>query len=173
MSPSLPPEILDLIAGHLHDEPTTLGACCLVSESWIPRTRIHLFHRVEFCSSGFTLESWMRTSPDPSNSPAHYTRSLHLSHFKVIIAAISDALPWIDSFNHIVKSHLLRSTTRTIPHPQVLLYFLHPRPAPRISQFYLFLSSPKDLLLHYLVAEGMTEGWGAPPAPPKFTESCP
>lgn len=64
----LPPEILDLIVGHLHDETATLRKCCLVSRSWIPQTQIHLFDRVEFRSSGPTLESWMKTFPDPSNS---------------------------------------------------------------------------------------------------------
>jgi len=49
MSRSLPPEILDLIVDHLHDEPTALKACCLVSKSWVPRTWNHLFALVEFC----------------------------------------------------------------------------------------------------------------------------
>ena len=39
---SLPPETLDLIADHLHDEPTALTACCPVSESWVTRIRRHL-----------------------------------------------------------------------------------------------------------------------------------
>ena len=102
MSLSLPPEILDLIVDHLHDEPTALRACCLVSKSWIPRTRIHLFDRVEFRLTGSYLESWMEAFPDPSNSPAHYVRILHLTHFKIVTVAISDALPWVHSFNNIV-----------------------------------------------------------------------
>ena len=80
MSLPLPPEILDLIVDHLHDEPTTLRACCLVSKSWIPRTRRHLFARVEFRSSRL-FKLWMKAFPDSSNSPAHYTRSLDLAHF--------------------------------------------------------------------------------------------
>ena len=48
MSCTLPPEILDLIIDHLHDEPATLKTCCVVSKSWVPRTRKHLFALVEF-----------------------------------------------------------------------------------------------------------------------------
>ena len=182
MSLSLPPEILDLIVDHLHNEPTTLGACCLVSKLWIPRTRKHLFHRVEFCSSGSTLESWTRTFPDPSNSPAHYTRSLHLSHFEVIVAAISDALPWIHSFNLIVELGLAsvgahnHHTSFTRLHglsPTLKYLHISYSLAPLPEYLNLICSFPllEDLSLHYLVTEGNTEGWGAPPTSPKFTES--
>ncbi|KAF9645264.1 hypothetical protein BDM02DRAFT_3073690, partial [Thelephora ganbajun] len=44
----LPPEILDYIVDLLHDEPETLKQCCLVSKSWVSRTRKHLFANVEF-----------------------------------------------------------------------------------------------------------------------------
>ncbi|KAF9789198.1 hypothetical protein BJ322DRAFT_1000595, partial [Thelephora terrestris] len=48
MLPYLPPEILDLVTDNLSDEPSTLKACCLVSKSWVPRTRKHLFASVKF-----------------------------------------------------------------------------------------------------------------------------
>ena len=73
-----PPEILDLIVDNLHDEPTTLEACCLACESWIPRTRYHLFAGVEFNSQAPSVQSWIRAFPDPSNSPTHYTRKLSI-----------------------------------------------------------------------------------------------
>ena len=100
---SLPSEILDIIVDHLHDEPTALKACCLVSKSWVPRTQRHLFDSVEFLSkSGPTIESWMETFLDPSNSPAHYTRSLRISDIQVTAVAIPDVLAQIHSFNRIV-----------------------------------------------------------------------
>ena len=69
----LPPEILDHIIDLLHDEPESLKACCIVSKSWIPRTRKYLFAKVEFASvKDFEKE----TFPDPSNSPAYHTRAL-------------------------------------------------------------------------------------------------
>ncbi|KAF9643160.1 hypothetical protein BDM02DRAFT_3081141, partial [Thelephora ganbajun] len=44
----LPPEILDYIIDLLHDKPETLKQCCLVSKSWVSRTRKHLFADIEF-----------------------------------------------------------------------------------------------------------------------------
>ena len=46
--------------------------CCLVSKSWIPRTRKHLFAQIKVKDH---LE-WMRVFPDPTNSPAYYARRL-------------------------------------------------------------------------------------------------
>ena len=46
-----PPEIVDLIIDHLHDQPATFKTCCVVSKSWVPRTRKQLFSHVEFHDS--------------------------------------------------------------------------------------------------------------------------
>ena len=103
MSPSLPPEILDLIFDHLHNELNTLRACCLVSKSWIMPARRQLFSCVKFCSSGPTLKSWMRAFPDPSNSPALHTQTLRLFHLETVNTVVSDARPWVRAFSHIVE----------------------------------------------------------------------
>ena len=71
----LPQETLDHIVDFLHDEPEALKTCCFVSKSWIPRTRKHLFAEIKFRSvKDFSL--WEKAFPDPSNSPAHHTRSM-------------------------------------------------------------------------------------------------
>ena len=105
MSSSLPPEILDLIVDHLHDDPTTLRACCLVSQSWIPRIRAHLFANVEFRPISSPIESWTRVFPDPSNSPAHYARNLSIGTTSISLFSTrsTDARKWICSF-HLVTS---------------------------------------------------------------------
>jgi hypothetical protein len=103
MSSSLPPEILDLIVDHLHDEPTALKACCVVSKSWIQRTRTHLFASVEFCSPAPPIELWKKSFPDPSSSPAHYARHLSIHNIRDIAAADAD---WIHPFHNIVYLHL-------------------------------------------------------------------
>jgi hypothetical protein len=46
--PHLPPELSDYIVDLLHDQPETLKWCCLVSKSWVPRTRRHLFGDIAF-----------------------------------------------------------------------------------------------------------------------------
>ena len=99
MLPSLPPEILDHIIDHLHDEPTTLKACCVASKSWVSRTRTHLFARINFHPVKSPIESWMKAFPDPSNSPAHYTRSLSIFDPSVLAPASAYAHPWIRAFN--------------------------------------------------------------------------
>ena len=77
MSPSLPPEIHNLIIDHLYDEPNTLNACCLVSKSWIQRTRKHLFAVVKFGLLRRSVASWRKTLSGPYElSCSPYTDSI-------------------------------------------------------------------------------------------------
>ena len=87
MMSSLPPEILGSIFDHLHDNSATLKTCCIVPKSWVHRTRRHLFAHIQFCPSLSPTELWKKTFPDPSNSPAHYTRSLSIIGTSGITAA--------------------------------------------------------------------------------------
>ena len=70
----LPPEIIDPIIDLLHDDTEALKQCCLVSKSWISRSRRHLFAHVQFLRN--RLKLWKATFPDPTNSPAYHTRTL-------------------------------------------------------------------------------------------------
>ena len=85
--PDLPPEILDSIVEFLYGETKALRQCCLVSRSWIPRTRKHLFAVIKF-SSLDDIEAWKKAFPDPSKSPAHYTRALKVFCSRVIFISI-------------------------------------------------------------------------------------
>ena len=76
MSPSLPPEMLDLVVNHLCDELTTFKTCCVISKLWVPLTRKHLFGHVDFDLDRSHIERWKKTFPDPPNSPTHHTRTL-------------------------------------------------------------------------------------------------
>jgi hypothetical protein len=73
----LPAEILDYIIDYLHDEEVTLRNCCLVSKSWVPRARKHLFDDIAFYTVR-DAHSWKRTFPDPLTSPAHYAKTLFI-----------------------------------------------------------------------------------------------
>jgi len=77
MSRPLPPEMLDHIADQIRDDPTTLKTWCLASKSWIHRTRKLLFAHISFNTSTW-VESWKNAFRDPTNSPAHHTRSLNV-----------------------------------------------------------------------------------------------
>ena len=178
MSLFLPPEILDLIVDHLHDEPTTLRECCLVSKSWIPRTRAHIFDHVELSLTRPALKRWTQTFPDPSNSPARYTRSLHLSNLRTITVEIPDVLPQIRSFDHIVELTVVTDVGDFFTQLRGLspnLKYLHishgVAPLSDVLDFICSFPLLEDLVLHYLTTNGNTDGWDALPTSPKFTGS--
>jgi len=95
--PYLLPEILDYIIDLLRDKRKTLERCCLVSKSWVPRTRGHLFADIKFRSPS-DLRAWRETFPDPANSPAYHTRSL-----LVVTAADAEEGGWIRTFHNVVR----------------------------------------------------------------------
>ena len=113
--PHLPPEILDHTVDFLHDDSEALKGCCLVSKSWIPRARKHLFADVRF-PIGRTLESWKKTFPDPSTSPARYTKMLFIGCLHIVKAADAEAGGWITSFRHLERLGVSsRSTVLCLP----------------------------------------------------------
>ena len=105
-NPSLPPELLDHIVDLLHDENAALRSCCLVSKSWIPRTRKHLFVNIAFCNPG-NIQSWKSTFPDPSTSPACYTKSLSVRCPHVVTPADAEENCWIRAFSRVVSFEVM------------------------------------------------------------------
>jgi hypothetical protein len=89
----LPVETLDHIVDHLHDTRDALRNCCLVSKSWVPRARRHLFAEIAFRTIE-SLESWKKTFPDPSTSPARYAKFLFIYCPQAVTAD-----SWIRSFS--------------------------------------------------------------------------
>ena len=106
-NPHLPPELLDCIVDHLHDIKYTLRECCLVSKSWVPRVRKHLFAKVWFVTRG-DVESWKETFPDPSTSPARYTKYLRVDCPRIVTATDAEAGGWITTFSRVVHLKLNR-----------------------------------------------------------------
>jgi len=105
-TPRLPAELLDYIVDHLHDTEDALRNCCLVSKSWIPRTRKHLFAEVRFGGPG-DLDAWEETFP--STSPGRYTKTLTIDQPDAVMAADAQIGGWIESFSHVVHLELGRS----------------------------------------------------------------
>ena len=99
--PYLPVELLDYILDFLHDARDAIESCCLVSKSWIPRTRQILFADVAF-DSPEKLQSWKNMFPDPSTSPAWHTRSLFIKFSRTIAAVDTEEGGWITSFSRVV-----------------------------------------------------------------------
>ena len=104
-NPYLPPEILDYIAHLLHDEPKSLKQCCLISKSWVPRTRRHLFADIKFRSAS-DLEWWKKTFPDAANSPAHHARTLLVGCPQLVTASDAEEGGWIRAFSGVAKLDL-------------------------------------------------------------------
>jgi hypothetical protein len=175
MSPSFPPEILDIIVNQLRDEPTALKSCCVASKSWIHRTRIHLFASVEFRAPNSHIKLWKKTFPDPSNSPAHHTRSLSICGLSAITAEDADASDWIRTFHNLVHLHLEclagdRISLAPFCGLSPTLRSLSLRATPlEVLDFICSFPLLEDLVL-VLPGYG-SEGWNAPSTSPKLTGS--
>ena len=177
---SLPLEILDYIGGHLFDNPTALKACCLVSKSWVPQTRKHLFFRVEFYAPASHFEMWKKTFLNPSDSPAHYyARSLSVQRFPVVTTADADMGGWIcaphnlvhlelecfsreDRLVSLVPFHGLSPTLRSLS-----LTCTHPGFVDLTCPF----PPPEDLVLVALSDRTDAGGWDPPSTSPELTGS--
>ena len=94
--------MLDLIVYHLRDESTALKTCCLVSKSWVPRSRRNLFAHVAFDALASPIESWMEAFPNPSNSPAHYTQTLTIRCPQIVTTVGTDVGRWVRAFHNVV-----------------------------------------------------------------------
>ena len=184
MLATLPPEILDLIVDNLCGEPPTLKACCVVSKSWVPRARRYLFADIKFSSPQPSFQSWMEAFPNPSNSPAHHTRSLSIHSLPAINYVASAALrAWTYSFHHIiqlemnlgyqdrwvslVQLHGLSSTLKSLR--------LHYSSIQLSEVLNLIRSFPllEDLWLQSnpVSIQNDDDEWDTPPTSPKFTGS--
>ena len=79
----LPPESLDEIVDLLYNKREILKQCSLVSRSWIPRARKHLFADINFVDED-DIEAWRKRFPDPTRFPAHHTRTMRICCAEVV-----------------------------------------------------------------------------------------
>ena len=118
----LPAELLDRIVDLLYDSRNTLKQCSLVSKSWIPRARKRLFAEIKF-STMESLQSWATAFPDPSTSPACYTRILLVGRPLETVAADAEEWGWIQTFTRAQVLDLSTNFTNRSPPPISLLPF--------------------------------------------------
>ena len=158
------PEIFDHIADLLHDQPETLERCCLVSKSWVPRTRKHLFAQIIFQTEEH-LRLWKEMFPDPSTSPAHYTKILSVCCLQAVVAADAGPGGWIRGFSRVVRlAFIIDSSFSLVPFhgisPDVkTLHVVIEVPALPSSQIInLILSFPllEDLAVHVTTPHGVS-----------------
>lgn len=103
-SSRLPGEITDDILDSLRNEPRTLEQCFLVSKSWLPRARIHLFNEIHFDSLN-RVDTWKMVFPNLANSPGRYTRSLRVGC--VWTTSVMVAVQSISTFRSLPQSLLI------------------------------------------------------------------
>ena len=103
--PSFPAELLDHIVDNLHDEKEDLKNCCLVSKSWIPRTRQYLFATVGLRTAE-NLQSWKATFQDPFISPARYTKTLIVGYSCLVAIENAGDNGWIATFSRVMRLEL-------------------------------------------------------------------
>jgi hypothetical protein len=178
MSDLLPAEMLDHIVDHLHDTQDALRNCCLISKSWVPRTRKHLFAEIAFRTIE-SLESWKKTFPDPSASPAGYAKALFIDCPQAVTAD-----DWIKSFSGVeylnVTHHALdlgQSATPLAPFHRfspVKTLFMDIYKLPPSQIFDLILSFPLLENLNVIISqneEGEIPTVAQPKTSPIFTGS--
>jgi hypothetical protein len=124
-NPHLPEEMLDGIVDHLRGIKSALINCSLVSKSWIPRARRHLFVDIRFYTTK-RLRSWKETFPDLSSSPACYAKTLAIDCLQVVTAADAEEGGWITGFSHVVHLEVACRAVRPDPEqPKICLVPFH------------------------------------------------
>ena len=94
-TPRLPQELLDEIMDHLADDPTSLRRCSMVARTFVSSCRRHLFRRIEFWPHN--LPTWKCTFPDPSTSPAAYTREIRIQLASDAPTLLADYMPYFST----------------------------------------------------------------------------
>jgi len=111
-APIIPTEIIDQILDHLIADSgscdDSLRSCSLVSKSWVPSCRRHLFYTIVFYSGD--VAKWLKTFPVPEESPAHYVKYLRflLGGRYGVPEKFSKHTPW---FTNVEKMVLIMDTT--------------------------------------------------------------
>ena len=102
----IPPEVIGEILGHFvaSSDLGSLRSCALVSRSWVPSSRPHLFRTVTFSRSG--IKRWLRTFPVPEESPAHLVRDLRIriEGSDNTLKKVSEYTPWFTSVVRVTLS---------------------------------------------------------------------
>jgi hypothetical protein len=78
ISRRFPPELIDRIIDHLHEDVSTLLSCSTVSRTWLPAVRFHLVHSI-FLSNDSALLSFLRFILRDPNVGQH-ARYLHFGY---------------------------------------------------------------------------------------------
>ena len=108
VTPSVPQEIVDEILDHLAADFDfrSLKLCALVSRSWVPSCRRHLFRIVVFTT--VKVARWRKRFPVPEEGPAHHVRDLHFSigGYHCAPEKFAEHTPWFTNVERLILSEL-------------------------------------------------------------------
>jgi hypothetical protein len=90
MSTYIPPELIDQIIDHLHDDPKSLNACALTTRNWVPSARHHRFQSIRFHSAK-KIDSFHQLSRDAPGLLPYYQEAVICDNSGYIPAAILEA----------------------------------------------------------------------------------
>ena len=169
--PRLPLEIVNYIVDFLRYDRKTLERCCLLSKSWIPLARRHLFKEIKLCV-GSDLGAWGKHFPDPARSPAHHARSLDITVFKMS----EDESGWIKWFTRVTRftvwvmeSEKLSSFHKFSPVLKSLCVPSTPGPSSDILALVCSFPFLEDLEVSYFHDVNQDGAAFRPPSSPVFT----
>lgn len=95
---SLPPEVVDTILDHLHDDHRTLRQCSLVSSQWLPTSRFHAFSSVTLTTANLPDFLELLNSPLLTLGPyVEDIRVFSLDSARYNASWLSTALPRLGS----------------------------------------------------------------------------
>ena len=73
-TPTIPPELVDIILDYAYNDLSLLTACSLVCRAWFPSARYHIFHNVSLNSQN--ASSFVRLLNAPLSTISHFTRRI-------------------------------------------------------------------------------------------------
>lgn len=147
-SSRVPYEIVDEILDHLvlsgDSVQESLRSCSLVSKSWVPSCRRHLFHTITFTSKN--VDKWLKTFPAPEKSPAYYVKFLRIS-FGEHYDAPEEFFKYIPWFAN-AKTTLTGSLT--LPSPGIPLFgrLSHSVTSLAVEAVRIELIRVRDIMMH-------------------------
>jgi len=172
----LPPEIIDHVVNQLYDDSATLKTCCLVSKSWIRRTRKHLFANVSFDGLSSGVKYWVDAFPDLTNSPAHHTRTLSIRH-PPLFGSFDTILTFcnVERLEVIARSFLVEAALTPLRglFPVLRSLYLSFDSLFDSEIFGFICSSPllEDLAFAFRSNVQWVERWNVPPTSPRLSGS--
>ena len=155
----LPLELLELIAGHLHNDKAALKAFSLVSRALLPPSQAQLFKRIDIRhaqihhdgSPGNTEEMQKPASSGSGGVQVlSYTRSLSLLMGQPLVYPqhLDDIFDYLIAFKKVRELRVSLFATHYVRHPLTspARYFAHFQPTLRSLSLQTWLKNPWDLI---------------------------